>query len=225
MTDLRLIMFDCDGTLVDSQHVIFAAMNHAFERHGMACPDLDAVRRVVGLGLVEAVAVLAPELDRDGHVTLAGSYRDAFGLMRKDPLHTEPLFPGVRETLEALSDAGYLLGVATGKSQRGLNSTLNLHGLRDLFVTLQTVDDAPSKPHPGMLENALRATGTRREDTVMIGDTVFDIRMARSAGVHALGVAWGYHPPEELVDAGARHVLDDYAGLSPWLGTLWEPRA
>lgn len=225
MTDLRLVMFDCDGTLVDSQHVIFAAMNQAFEQHGMAGPDMDAVRRVTGLGLVEAVEVLVPHLDRDAHVTLAQSYRDAFGHMRLDPLHTEPLFPGVREALEALSGAGYLLGVATGKSQRGLNSTLNLHGMRDLFVTLQTTDDAPSKPHPGMLENALRATGARREDTVMIGDTVFDIRMARNAGVHPLGVSWGYHPAGELTDAGARHVLDDYAGLSPWLGTLWEPVA
>lgn len=225
MTDLRLIMFDCDGTLVDSQHVILDAMNQAFVQHGMACPDMDAVRRVIGLGLVEAVEVLVPHLDRDAHVSLAQSYKDAFGELRKDPRHMEPLFPGVLETLEALAGAGCLLGVATGKSRRGLNSTLNLHGLRDLFVTLQTVDDAPSKPHPGMIENALRATGARREDTVMIGDTVFDIRMARNAGVHPLGVSWGYHPAEELTEAGARHVLDDYAGLSPWLGTLWEPVA
>ncbi|MEN3976189.1 HAD-IA family hydrolase [Emcibacter sp. SYSU 3D8] len=225
MTDLRLIMFDCDGTLVDSQHVIFAAMNHAFDRHGMACPDLNAVRRVVGLGLVEAVAELVPQLDRKTHVDLAESYKDAFGHLRHDPLHTEPLFPGVREALETLSGAGYLLGVATGKSRRGLASTLKLHGMRDLFVTLQTADDAPSKPHPGMLDNALSATGARREDTVMIGDTVFDIHMARSAGVHPLGVSWGYHPAEELTDAGARHVLGDYAGLSPWLGTLWEKAA
>ncbi len=225
MTDPRLIMFDCDGTLVDSQHVIFAAMTYAFERHGMACPDMDSVRRVVGLGLVEAVEVLVPHLDRDTHVVLAGSYRDAFGHLRQDPLHTEPLFPGVREALEALAGAGYLLGIATGKSRRGLNSTLNLHGMRDLFVTLQTADDAPGKPHPGMLENALRATGARREDTVMIGDTVFDIHMARNAGVHPLGVSWGYHPAGELADAGARHVLEEYAGLSPWLASLWEPVA
>ena len=225
MTDLRLIMFDCDGTLVDSQHVIFAAMHHAFEQHAMTCPDMDRVRRVVGLGLVEAVEELVPHLDRDAHVALAQSYKDAFGHLRQDPHHAEPLFPGVREALEALSGAGYLLGIATGKSRRGLTSTLNLHGMRDLFVTLQTADDAPSKPHPGMLANALRATGARCEDTVMIGDTVFDIHMARNAGVHPLGVSWGYHPAGELTDAGARHVLDDYAGLSPWLGTLWEPAA
>lgn len=225
MTDLRLIMFDCDGTLVDSQHVIVDAMTHAFEQHGMACPEMDAVRRVIGLGLAEAFEVLLPDLERDAHATLAQSYKDAFGELRKDPLHMEPLFPGVREALEALAGAGYLLGVATGKSRRGLNSTLNLHGMRDLFVTLQTTDDAPSKPHPGMLENALRATGARREDTVMIGDTVFDIRMACNARVHPLGVSWGYHPAGELADAGARHVLDDYAGLSPWLGRLWEPVA
>jgi phosphoglycolate phosphatase len=222
MTDLRLIMFDCDGTLVDSQHVIFAAMSHAFDTHKMAPPQLDAVRRVVGLGLVEAIEVLVPDLDRDAHVVLADSHKNAFGHLRQDPMHTEPLFPGVREALAALADAGYLLGVATGKSQRGLNSTLNLHGLRDLFVTLQTVDDAPSKPHPGMLHNALKATGARREDTVMIGDTVFDIQMARNAGVHPLGVSWGYHGAEELTDCGARHVLDEYADLSPWLQTLWE---
>jgi phosphoglycolate phosphatase len=222
MPDLRLVMFDCDGTLVDSQHVIYAAMNHAFERHGLACPEIGAVRRVVGLGLVEAVEVLLPGADRDAHVAVAESYKNAFGELRLDPMHSEPLFPGVRESLEALAGAGFLLGVATGKSQRGLASTLDLHGLRDLFITLQTADDAPSKPHPGMLENALRATGARREDTVMIGDTVFDIRMARSARVHALGVSWGYHGAGELAEAGARHVLDDYAALHPWLGALWE---
>ncbi|MGE0666357.1 MAG: HAD-IA family hydrolase [Sphingomonadales bacterium] len=223
MTDLRLIMFDCDGTLVDSQHVIFAAMNHAFEQHGIACPEMDAVRRVVGLGLVEAVEALVPQMDRHAHLTLAQAYKDAFGIMRHDPEHNEPLFPGVREALEVLANAGYLLGVATGKSQRGLQATLRLHDMQGLFATLQTADDAPSKPHPGMLENALSYTGARREDTVMIGDTVFDIRMARNAGVHPLGVAWGYHPGDELTEAGALHVLGDYGGLSPWLGALWEP--
>jgi phosphoglycolate phosphatase len=225
MTDLRLVLFDCDGTLVDSQHVIFAAMSLAFETHRMTCPDLEAVRRVVGLGLVEAVAALAPHLDRDAHVVLANAYKNAFGELRHDPLHAEPLFPGAREALAALADAGYLLGVATGKSQRGLASTLKLHGLGDMFVTLQTADDAPSKPHPGMIENALRATGARAGDTVMVGDTVFDIRMARNAGVHPLGVSWGYHGAEELAEAGARHVLGDYAGLPPWLGALWESAA
>ncbi len=225
MSDLRLVMFDCDGTLVDSQHVIFAAMNHAFDRHGMACPDMNAVRRVVGLGLVEAIEALMPALGREAHVALAESYKNAFGELRHDPLHAEPLFPGVREALAALADAGYLLGIATGKSQRGLASTLKLHGLGDLFVTLQTADDAPSKPHPGMLENALRVTGARASDTVMIGDTVFDIHMARNAGVHALGVSWGYHAPEELTEAGARHVLGEYAGLPSWLLALWERAA
>ena len=225
MSDLRLVVFDCDGTLVDSQHVIFAAMNHAFDCHGMACPDMTAVRRVVGLGLVEAVAALVPHLGRDDHVALADSYKNAFGTLRQDPMHMEPLFPGVREALEALAGAGYLLGVATGKSQKGLASTLRMHGLRDMFVTLQTVDDAPSKPHPGMLFNAMNETGVRPEDTVMVGDTVFDIEMARNARTHALGVAWGYHEVEELTRAGAHHVLDEYHALSPWLGTLWQPVA
>lgn len=225
MTDLRLVVFDCDGTLVDSQHVIFAAMSHAFDGHGMTVPDLDAVRRVVGLGLVEAVETLVPDLDRAAHITLADSYKNAFGLLRHDPLHAEPLFPGVREALVALADAGYLLGVATGKSRKGLAATLRMHDLTDMFVTLQTADDAPGKPHPGMLENAMRATGARPADTVMVGDTVFDIRMAGNAGTHALGVSWGYHLPHELTAAGARHVLGGYDGLSPWLETLWEPAA
>jgi phosphoglycolate phosphatase len=222
MAEPRLILFDCDGTLVDSQHVIFAAMTHAYDAHGLPCPEIDVVRRVVGLGLVEAIEALAPELGREEHVTLAQAYKSAFGLLRQDPRHREPLFPGVRETLVSLAEAGFLLGVATGKSRKGLASTLRLHGLGDVFVTLQTADDAPGKPHPGMIENALRATGAARADTVMVGDTVFDIRMARNARVHPLGVSWGYHDVAELTEAGALHVLDAYAALPPWLAALWE---
>ncbi|MBI1182572.1 MAG: HAD-IA family hydrolase [Alphaproteobacteria bacterium] len=222
---MRLVVFDCDGTLVDSQHVIFAAMNRAFDGHGIPCPEMRAVRRVVGLGLVEAVAALTPHLEPDAHEALAQAYKDAFGVLRRDPAHVEPLFPGVREALEALAQAGYLLGVATGKSQKGLASTLRLHGLEGAFVTLQTVDDAPSKPHPGMLLNAMDRTGARPEDTVMVGDTVFDMEMARNAGVHALGVAWGYHEREELTHAGALDVLDRYEALSPWLLRHWDAAA
>lgn len=203
MSDLRLVVFDCDGTLVDSQHMIFAAMQQSFGDLGVKTPEKEKVRRIVGLGLIEGMAVLAPDLGPGDHVKLADRYKTAFREIRSTSERREPLFPGIRGTLESLSRAGYLLGIATGKSRVGLAATLEMHALRDFFVTLQTADDAPSKPHPGMLEQAMGEAGVKPQDTLLIGDTIFDVQMAGHAGVAALGVSWGYHPPDELMSAGA----------------------
>lgn len=205
----RLAVFDCDGTLVDSQANICRAMEAAFDSAGLVPPARPAIRRIVGLSLVEAVARLAPDLDPALHVALAEDYKRQFRAMRTGGgLADEPLFEGVRDALEQLADAGWLLGVATGKSDRGLTLLLEHHGLSQHFVTLQTADRHPSKPHPSMLELAMAEAGADPGDTVMIGDTSFDITMAAAAGVHPIGVAWGYHTVAELTAAGARHVLD-----------------
>lgn len=211
MSDLRLVVFDCDGTLVDSQHMIFAAMQRAFVDLGMAVPEKDKVRRIVGLGLVEGVALLVPDLGREVHTELAHYYKAAFREIRATSQRHEPLFPGIREALESLSNAGYLLGVATGKSRVGLAATLAVHDLADYFVTCQTADDAPGKPHPGMLEQAIEETGVIPGNALMIGDTTFDMQMAKHAGVTSLGVSWGYHEPDELMRAGA-HALAETGG-------------
>ena len=212
---IRLAVFDCDGTLVDGQAAVCTAMDAAFAAHGLSRPDHHLVRRSVGLSLPQAVRALLPDADDDLRQGIDLAYRDAFRAAREAGELVEPLYAGVREVLDALRDDGWLLGVATGKSDRGLEHCLASHGLSRHFVTLQTADRHPSKPHPAMLEAALFEAGAMPQHAVMIGDTAYDMVMAVNAGVRALGVDWGYHTPAELVDAGAEivartplHLLD-----------------
>lgn len=212
---IRLAVFDCDGTLVDGQAAVCTAMDAAFAAHGLPRPDHHLVRRSVGLSLPQAVRALLPDADDDLRQGIDLAYRDAFRAAREAGELVEPLYAGVREVLDALLDDGWLLGVATGKSDRGLEHCLASHGLSRHFVTLQTADRHPSKPHPAMLEAALFEAGAMPQHAVMIGDTAYDMVMAVNAGIRALGVDWGYHTPAELVDAGAEivartplHLLD-----------------
>lgn len=202
----RLALFDCDGTLVDSQHNICLAMADSFALNGLAAPSRAAVLRVVGLSLVEAMQDILPDGDTVMHRRLAESYKTAFQRLRGNGLVDEPLYDGIADTLAAVGQAGWLLGVATGKSDRGLSLCLAHHGIADRFVTLQTADRHPSKPHPAMVEAAMAEAGASPETTVVIGDTSYDIIMARSVGARAIGVAWGYHAASELHAAGA-HVI------------------
>jgi len=204
----RLALFDCDGTLVDSQGSICRAMNDCFEAHQLTPPDRAATRRIVGLSLPEAMRVLVPDGEAALHDALTESYKQAFFRHREQGLVEEPLFDGLAEALDRLEAAGWLLGVATGKSDRGLRFCLENHGIHARFVTLQTADRHPSKPHPAMLHAAIAEAGAATETTVMIGDTSFDMMMAVAGGAHPLGVAWGYHAPEELRAAGAIDVVD-----------------
>ena len=204
----RLAIFDCDGTLVDSQHNICAAMDACFDGAGLALPPRHAILSVVGLSLPQAMAQLLPDADDATHLKLAGEYKLAFqGMRGSGGLADEPLYEGILDALETLDAAGWLLGVATGKSDRGLSLILAHHGLSSRFVTLQTADRHPSKPHPAMIEAAIAEAGASSETTVMIGDTSYDMAMAVAAGAHPLGVAWGYHPPELLHHSGAAQVL------------------
>lgn len=217
----RLAVFDVDGTLIDSQHNIVAAMTLAFEGHGLDVPRADAVRRIIGLSLVEAVARLLPDpADEDLATQVAHSYKDAFVTLRAEVGHHEPLFPGVMAALDRLEAEGWLLGIATGKSRRGVDVMVERHGFGKRFVTVQTADENPSKPHPGMMLRALAETGMAASAAVMIGDTVYDMIMAREAGARAMGVCWGYHPPEDLQGAGAEMLVVDYADLPASLTQL-----
>lgn len=213
---LRLAIFDCDGTLVDSQADIGAAMDAAFVGAGLTPPPRSATRRVVGLSLPEAMRRLAPTADHALHEELARRYKDAFRARREAGQVGEPLYDGIAALIGELSAEGWLLGVATGKSDRGLAHCLATHGLDRHFVTLHTADRHPSKPHPSMIEACLADTGVEPARTAMIGDTTFDMAMAVNAGVRALGVDWGYHPPHELIEAGATAV----AGSMDELGAL-----
>ncbi|MCF8470359.1 MAG: HAD family hydrolase [Parvibaculum sp.] len=219
---LRLVVFDCDGTLIDSQHMIVAAMDHAFLAHGLEALPRAQVLSIVGLSLDEAIHALVPHVDEALRRRITESYKGAFFELRRRTDLAEPLFPGVREALDALQARDdMVLGIATGKSQRGLAHALETHNLGHYFVTLQTADDAPSKPHPEMLRRAMSATGVMPAGTVLIGDTSYDMEMARAADVHAFGVDWGYHAPALLHAAGAHRVLSGFAELAPALDTVW----
>jgi phosphoglycolate phosphatase len=203
----RLAVFDCDGTLVDSQANICRAMAGAYAALDLPAPSPSAIRGIVGLSLVEAVAMLSPDAPRAQHEQLAAAYKQAFWRMRADAtLDPEPLYDGIVTLLDALAADGWRLGVATGKSDRGLALLLAHHGLTERFVTLQTADRHPSKPHPAMLEAAMAEAGADPHMTVMIGDTSYDMAMARAAGVRAIGVTWGYHD-EAALRAGGAHVI------------------
>lgn len=220
----RLIIFDCDGTLVDSQHNIIAAMQKAFRSAGSPLPTPEAIRRQVGLSLEVAIARLLPDTDEKDVLDLAENYRVAVRALRAGEGLSEPLYDGIDDLIKALDHAEIFLGVATGKNLVGLEHTLKHHGLRQRFHTLQTADLALSKPHPDMIHRALAETGCQATETVMIGDTSFDMEMARAAGTVAIGVSWGYHAVDELVNAGAHAVLQHPAEFIPCLQSLSKNR-
>ena len=204
----RLAIFDCDGTLVDSGANIHAALADALHEHGFEVPPPEVSRKVIGLSLVEAMAALLPHVDQEQHLVLAESYKRHFQRARFEGRVEEPLFDGIPELLDRLEGDGWLLAVATGKSDRGLALCLDCHGYTERFVSLQTADRHPSKPHPSMVEQAMADAGASPETTIVIGDTAFDMGMAVNAGAAAIGAGWGYHEVEELVAAGAIAVAD-----------------
>lgn len=216
-TPIRLVVFDLDGTLVDSLHNICTAMSAAFVGLGLAPPGVPNVRRIIGLPLAQGIAILAPEADARTIERLAEGYSEVFRRRRREPGYHEPLFPGAQDALEALERAGYLLGVATGKGRTGLMATLEQHGLERFFLTLQTADDGPGKPHPAILHQAMEAVGAIPQNTTMVGDTTFDMALGVNAGAVAIGVSWGYHEPDDLLTAGARRVIDGFGDLLPAL--------
>ena len=199
----KLAIFDCDGTLVDSGATIYQALAEAFAIHGAALPDARDCRRVIGLSLTEAMAALLPDADARDHVELAETYKACFMRARAEGRVEEPLFAGILELLDTLEGEGWLLAVATGKSDRGLRHCLSSHGIHARFVSLQTSDRHPSKPDPSMALTAITESGAAPERSIVVGDTAFDMGMAQAAGAAGIGAAWGYHEPHELIAAGA----------------------
>ena len=215
---LKLAVFDCDGTLVDSQHAINACMADAFTSVGYPKPDIADVRRVVGLPLVQAVEIIAKNPNAPAE-DMAAAYSKSWSEMRANGDLAEPVFDGIVDVLDALSARDWLLGVATGKSMRGLKATLDHHQLGSYFQTLQTADKARGKPDPQMLEFAMAETGAVPHETVMIGDTTYDIEMAKAIDVKTIGVSWGYHAPEDLKRAGASFIVHTAGELGTLLNS------
>ncbi len=222
---LRLVIFDLDGTIVDSQANIVRAVKEVAAALSVAEPSLAEIPLVIGLSLDEALLRLFPDIDPETHQHMNVTYRKIFKQLRASPDYNEPLFPETREALDALTEDGFLLGIATGKAQRGVDHLLKRQGLEGRFVTSQTPDTAPGKPHPGMVLNALKETGVDAKNAVMIGDTAFDIQMAQAANVPSIGVSWGNHPPNELVQAGAHRMIDHLDELLHAVQGLTKPVA
>jgi phosphoglycolate phosphatase len=211
---MRLVIFDCDGTLVDSQNGIVAAINKAFTGLGITTPTRAQILSVVGLSLSEAFAVLAHEHEKKIQQKLACLFRDNVATARARTGGEDPLFAGAKEAIQTLMERDdIVLGIATGKSGRGVARMLEREGWQKAFFTVQTADDHPSKPHPSMIEQAMAEAGVGPESTLMVGDTSYDMEMARRAMVGAVGVAWGYHPVRHLEQAGAHIIVPEIAAL------------
>jgi len=205
----KLAIFDCDGTLVDSGATIHRALAETFDLHGIQLPPPRECRTVIGLSLTQAMGALVPGATETDHLGLAETYKGCFHRARQEGRVEEPLFDGILELLDTLESDGWLLAVATGKSDRGLRLCLESHGLHARFTSLQTADRHPSKPSPEMALAAMAEAGAMPGRTIVVGDTSFDMGMAVAAGAIGVGAGWGYHEPHELIAGGARAVAAD----------------
>ena len=219
---LRLVVLDCDGTMVDSQRAIIEMMHATFEAHNLELPDRVEILRGVGLELSVGIERLLPDDHQLELSDLYNTYKQLATAFREEGGHQDPLYPDADEVIRALDQAGWILGVATGKARVGLDHVLELHDMADLFVTKQTSDSAAGKPNPEMLHNAMRDTGVEADYVFMVGDTTYDMSMAVNAGTKAIGVSWGYHEADELLEAGAEVVVHSYNELFAVLEEMTE---
>ena len=212
--DYKLLIFDWDGTLADSIGRIVEAMHVASQRSGFdLCDDL-AVKGIIGLGLPEAIRTLYPQISDAELVAFRQHYADHYIALEAEP---SPLFDGVVESLAAFRDQGFHLAVATGKARRGLDRVLKSHGWEDYFDITRAADETASKPHPLMLEQILAHCAVRPEQALMVGDSSFDLLMARNAGMDSVAVSYGAHEPAAFGDYPARFVAHSTAELHDWL--------
>jgi haloacid dehalogenase superfamily, subfamily IA, variant 3 with third motif having DD or ED/haloacid dehalogenase superfamily, subfamily IA, variant 1 with third motif having Dx(3-4)D or Dx(3-4)E len=211
---MRLVMFDMDGTLIDTQALIVEHMTTTFAEAGLDVPTPAQVRQIIGLSLPKAMLQLLGSQDIDLANELSERYRSHYRESVVSAEGREGLFPGAREALDTLrAQPETVLGIATGKGLNGVHRLTQLHGIAGHFSTLQTPDHNPSKPHPGMMLQAMAETGATALETVIIGDTTYDMEMGKAAGTKTIGVTWGYHHADQLVAAGADVLIDTYSEL------------
>lgn len=211
----RLIVFDWDGTLMDSAGGIAACIQEASREMGLPVPTLDRARHVIGLGLHDSLRSAVPELPESGYAAFADLYRKHFVARETGMV----LFPGVSDLLRALCDAGYSLAVATGKSRRGLDRALAASGLHSYFVASRCADETKPKPHPAMLQELMSELDRKPRELLMIGDTSHDLEMAGNAGVDAVAVTYGAHPEDVLRARTPKGVVSSIPELGAWLKT------
>ncbi|SIQ04208.1 phosphoglycolate phosphatase [Rhizobium sp. RU20A] len=216
---MRLVLFDCDGTLVDSGRLIHEVMRRTFLAYRLPEPDYAATKSIIGLTLDIAIARIAgrPHVD-DEVLSMTQHYKDIYGGVRATPGFQEPLYAGIGDMMAALAgNDGLVLGAVTGKSRRGLNLISQAHGFEKTFFVSRTADDCPSKPHPAMVSECCADAGIDAARTIVIGDSVYDMQMAVNAGAIPLGVSWGYGGVADLADAGARHIVRTPGEIIDWL--------
>lgn len=218
----RLAIFDIDGTLVDSRHHISTAMDQAFVAMGLPAPGYDRTRRIVGLSLVEAVREMAPEFTENERQRLGEGYRAAIQHLRAQPDYREPLYVGALSLLHDLRRQGWVLAAATGKTRHGMDTMTRMHGLEGYFATIGCADDGPSKPDPFMLHKVLNDLQIEVDHAIMIGDTIWDLRMAKAASMRCAGVCWGFHTKEELLGEHPDQLHDDFIGLQIGLADVFK---
>ncbi len=217
---MKLVLFDCDGTLVDSAELIHETMLRTFRHFGKTEPTLAQTKAIIGLTLDIAIARIdgKPHADEEA-VEMMAYYKSLFSVVRQDLDFREPLFEGIKDLIDTIGPRDDLMiGAVTGKSRRGLDMIIITHGYTDHFVVSRTADDCPSKPHPAMVTECCDATGILPADTVVIGDAIYDMQMAKAAGATAIGVSWGYASVTELQAAGADHIVHHPRELLPLIG-------
>lgn len=215
MSEISTLIFDWDGTLVDSIQKIVDAMQVAADEVGLPVRSAAAVRGIIGLGLPEAIATLYPELENP---VIAAALKEAYiGSYIRLEQTPSPLFEGVLDTLHACREQGFGLAVATGKSRRGLERVLGQHGLADFFDATRCADETESKPHPLMLQQILAQLHAAPEQALMIGDSEFDMFMAQNAGVAAVAVSYGAQSKEQLLCCDPIHCIDDFIEFHGWV--------
>lgn len=221
---MKFAVFDCDGTLVDSQFVISQTMNLTFADFGLPQLEVSRIRTVIGLHLPEAIERLIGKAPEGTTFTeLSEAYKAHFFAIRQSGDFNEPLFDHVDTVLNSLAEAGVTIGLATGKSRRGVDYVLAKHGLAELFESIKTSDDGPGKPSPEILQDAMLEVGATAKETIVIGDTSYDILLAKNAGARAIGVTFGNHSPKELTAAGADRLVESFGDVPAALDALWGP--